>query len=63
MNPELSHIAARCHYQDLLRAAQREHLADAAQNARSGRTRRVVHLRTNRRRRVLAIRTAVFGRA
>lgn len=64
MNPELSYIAAQTHYQDLLRAAQREHRFDAAQSrSRTASKTKTVHLRISSPWRALAIRRAAVGKA
>lgn len=62
MNPELSHVAARCHYRELLAAAQREHRFERVHHHRSSNlARAIASMRFSRRRRALAVRTAVLS--
>lgn len=64
MNPELLHIVAQRHYQDLIGAAQSERRAERADSRRTSELGRTVRkMRFHRRRRALAIRSAAFGRA
>lgn len=58
MNPELSHIAAQSHYQDLLRAAREPRVKRVRGQRSSSLGRTVLSMRFSRRRRSLAIRTA-----
>jgi hypothetical protein len=60
MNPELSHIAARCHYQDRLRAAECAQRMPRVRRS-SGLGRAIASMRFSRRYRSLAFRTAAVS--
>jgi hypothetical protein len=64
MNPELLHMAAQRHYQERLRAAQRERRVERVPGPGTSKLgQAILNMRMRRRRRALAIGRAAVGAA
>ncbi len=64
MNPELLHMAARCHYQECLRAEQHDRDVERVRGRGTSKLgQAVLSMRMSRRRRALAIGRAAVGAA